>query len=315
VNRREFNRLSAITAALGFARVPAYSETFDYPWKLGIITDEVNFDLTGVLSNFYPKYQLKWAEIRDLKLDGKNSYVYKSATPDQVKQIRKQLDDAGVKMSVLDTAVYKIPLPGTRPLGANPTDLNPGEGEYARQLEDLKHAADVAHALGTDKLRIFTFNRVADRDAVFDRIVDNLHKALAVAKQQDVILLVENEHSCNTATGTESAKLLRAVTDRRLMLNWDPGNCYEAGEQPYPKAWDQFDHTRIGHMHVKDAAGKAWKPVGKGEIDFVGQFQALKAMKYSGTISLETHYRNTQNDRYTSSVESMDGLFGVLKKV
>jgi len=99
------------------------------------------------------------------------------------------------------------------------------------------------------------------------------------------------------------------------MHNWDPGNCYEAGEEPFPKAWDLIDHSRIAHIHLKDAAGKQWEPVGKGKIDFVSQFQALKKMKYSGTLSLETHYRNAKKDIYTSSVESMDGLMDVLRKV
>ena len=51
-----------------------------------------------------------------MKLDGKSQYVYASASPEQLKQIKKQLDDAGVKLSVLDTAIYKIALPGTKPL-------------------------------------------------------------------------------------------------------------------------------------------------------------------------------------------------------
>src|SRR5581483_5439355 len=289
--------------------------TFDFPWKLGIITDEVDPDLSVVLGRFYPKYGLKWAEIRNLKLDGRSRYVYKTATPEQLKDIRKQLDDAGVKLSVLDTAIYKVPLPGTKPLAESATELNPAEGEFQNQMEDLKRAAEAAHTLGTNKVRIFTFSRVSDPDSIFDRIVEQVQKALPVAKANDVLLVVENEHSCNTATGTESAKLLRAVTDRRLMLNWDPGNCYEAGEEPFPKAWDQFDHTRIGHIHLKDAKGKAWRPVGGGEIDFVGQFKALKEMKYSSTMSLETHYRNAQHNAYASSEESMDGLVNVLKEV
>jgi len=311
MNRRYFIRLG--TAAL--AASPLFAEEFDYPWKLGIITDEVDPDLSRVLGSFYPKYQLHWAEIRNLKLDGKSRYVYNSATPQQVKQIRKQLDDAGVKLSILDTGVYKITLPGTQPVGENASDLNPVQGEYEKQLEDLKRGAEAAHILGTDRLRIFTYKRVADPNAIFDRIVEDLHKAIAVAKQQSVTLLVENEFDCNVATGTETARLFRAIPDRTLMHNWDPGNCYMAGEQPFPKAWDQLDHSRISHIHLKDAAGKSWKPIGGGEIDFVGQFRALKQMSYSGTMSLETHYKNPQHDPYTSSVESMDGLVKVLKKV
>ncbi len=76
-----------------------------------------------------------------------------------------------------------------------------------------------------------------------------------------------------------------------------------------------MDHSRISHIHLKDAAGKKWMPVGGGEIDFIGQFKALKKIHYAGTMSLETHYKNAQRDPYTSSVESMDGLVRVLKEV
>jgi len=314
MNRREFVGLGSLTA-LGFAASALADEAFDYPWKLGIITDEVSPDLHQVLTTFYPKYGLKWAEIRNLKLDDKSKYVYKAATPSQLKQIKRQLDDAGVALSILDTGVYKITLPGTTPLGNNANDLNQVQGDFDKQLDDLKRAADAAHALGTNRLRIFTFKRVQDPDAIFDRIVGSLHKAIDVAKQQDVKLLVENEFDCNTGTGAETAKLFKAISDRTLMHNWDPGNCFEAGEEPFPKAWDQLDKSRISHIHLKDAVGKKWAPVGAGKIDFVGQFKALKKMPYAGTMSLETHYSNAQHDPYTSSVESMDGLFGVLKQV
>jgi sugar phosphate isomerase/epimerase len=310
MNRRDFNRLGLLAAASWLR-----AETFDYPWKLGIITDEADPDLARTLASFFPKYHLKWAEIRNVKLAGKNTYVYSHATPDQVRQIKQQLDDAAVNVSVLDTGIYKIALPGTTPLTHDPTDLNPVNGVYEKQLDDLKRAAAAAHTLGTDRLRIFAFLRVADPAALHDRLVDELNKAIEVAKQQGVTLLLENEHTCNVGTGTETARLLSAIPDRTLLHNWDPGNCAQLGEQPFPKAWDQLDHSRIGHMHLKDAQGKTWKPIGGGEIDFVGQFRALKQMNYSATMSLETHYRNAARDPYTSSVESMDGLVRVLKQV
>lgn len=314
ITRREFTLLGA-AAALALKSQARDAGQFDYPWKLGVITDEVSTDLHRVLASFYPKYRLRWAEIRGVELDGHRSYVYRSATRKQLSDIKRQLDDAGVKLSVLDTAIYKITLPGTHPLGPNGRKPNGDQGEYKRQMEDLKRAAEAAHALGTDRIRIFTFHRVANPDAVFYRIVDNLNHALATAQEQGVSLLVENEFDCNVATGSETGRLFRAITNRRLLHNWDPGNCYMAGEEPYPKAWDELDHSRIGHMHLKDAKGKKWMPIGKGDIDFVGQFRALKKMGYSHTMSLETHYRNAQKDPYTSSEESMDGLFSVLKKV
>ena len=309
--------LRSVISGISLATISGLSQAaqFGYPWKLGIITDEVSPDLERVLKSFYPKYALHWAELRNVRLSGKSRYLYKDATIPQVREVRKQLDDANVKVSVLDTGVYKITLPGTKPQETGASDLNPAQGEYSRQLEDLRRAAEVAQILGTDRLRIFTFKRIANPDSVFKRICEDLQQAISVAKQQGVKLLVENEFDCNIATGSETAKLFKALTDRTLMHNWDPGNCFEAGEQPFPKAWNELDHSRISHVHLKDAKGKAWKPIGSGEIDFVGQFKALETMRYSGTMSLETHYKNPQNDPYESSVESMDGLVHVLGEV
>ena len=76
-------------------------------------------------------------------------------------------------------------------------------------MEELKRAAEAVHALGTNRVRIFTFKRVPNGDAIFDRIVDEMHKAIDVAKQQDVTLLVENEFDCNIGTGAETAKAIQ----------------------------------------------------------------------------------------------------------
>jgi len=314
VNRRDFNRMGA-AALFGRPVLDAFASSFDYPWKLGVITDQVDLDLSRVLSSFFPKYQLRWAEIRYLNLEGKKSYVYADATPDQVKQIKRRMDDAGVRLSVLDTAVYKIALPGTTPVGESPAYVNAAQSEFRRQLDDLKRAADAAHALGAERIRIFTFRRVAEPGAIFNRIAEELQKAIHVATQSDITLLVENEYDCNTGTGAEIARLFKAIPDRRLMHNWDPCNAYEMGEQPFPKTWDELDHSRISHIHLKDAAGKDWKPIGTGEINFAGQFQALKNLNYAGTLSLETRYVGERQGQYNSSIESMNGLIDVLRKV
>jgi sugar phosphate isomerase/epimerase len=310
--RRTF--LSAGAAALTILSRAGKAAGVD-GWKLGIITDEAGMDINAALQKFVPAYGLHWVEIRDLALNGKTKYVYRDASPAELREIKKQLDDAGVRLSVLDSAVYKVPLPGTVLGPAAGSERNPGTGEYPRQLDDLKRAADAAHALGTRRVRIFTFLRVANPQEVMTRVVDELGKAIRVARASEIELVMENELSCNIGTGAESGQLFAAIPDRTLMHNWDPGNCVPLGENPFPDGWNHLDHGRISHMHLKDAVGKKWLPIGGGSIDFVGQFRALKKMNYSGTLSLETHYRNPQNDRYASSVESMDGLMRVLAKV
>ena len=314
MNRRTFNRLAA-TATVGWPLFGDLAPTFDHHWKLGIITDQVDLDLSRALTSFFPKYQLRWAEIRYLRIGGEKRYVYADATPSQMKQVRRQLDDAGVKLSVLDTAVFKITLPGTTPAGENPAYVDAELAEFGRQMEDLKRAAEAAHLLGAERIRIFTFRRVAEPAAIFGRIVEELQKAIAVAKQQEVTLLVENEYDCNIGTSEETVRLFQTIGDSRLMHNWDPCNIYEMGEQPFPKSWDQLDHSRISHIHLKDALGKSWKPIGAGELDFPGLFRELKRVNYQGTMSVETRFQNASKDQYASSVESMDGLVRVLKKI
>src|SRR5947209_15054923 len=77
-------------------------------WKLGVITDETGFDMNAALQRFVPAYGLHWVEIREINIDGKKQYVYRDASDSDLRDIKKRLDDAGVKLSVLDSAVYKI---------------------------------------------------------------------------------------------------------------------------------------------------------------------------------------------------------------
>ena len=182
-------------------------------------------------------------------------------------------------------------------------------------MDELKRAADAAHALGTKKVRIFTFLRVADPDTIFDRIVDELHKAIVGSQRAGCGAGCRKRAQLQYRHGHRNRQVIQRGERSTLMHNWDPGNCFEAGEEPFPKGWNMLDHNRIIHVHLKDAAGKDWKPIGAGEIDFIGQFKALKDMQFTGQLSLETHYRNAAHNAYASSVESMDGLFSVLRKV
>ncbi|MFL6354486.1 MAG: sugar phosphate isomerase/epimerase family protein [Bryobacteraceae bacterium] len=313
MNRRSFDllALSALLSQSSSGR--SGSEVYEH-WKLGVITDQVDFDLSRVLDTFYRRYPLHWAEMRYLRLRGENRYLYADATLAELKQVRRELNDAGVRVSVLDSAIYKMTLPGTDPVGERPAYADPAHERLDRQLEDLKRAADGAHAVGTNRIRLFTFRRVANPDAIFDRILEELQRAVTIAKQHDVVLLVENEYDTNTAMGREIANLFKAIPDSHLMHNWDPCNSYESGEVPFPTVWNEIDHSRISHIHLKDARGKEWKPIGSGEIDFAGQLRALTRIGFSGTLSLETRYRDAQQDAYRSSVESMDGLSRLLRR-
>ena len=142
-------------------------------------------------------------------------------------------------------------------------------------------------------------------------------KAAERCAKANLILLLENEMSCNTATGEESAAVLKAIPNRNFMLNWDPGNAAASGEKPFPDGYNLLPKERIGHCHCKDAvrkgAGYDWAPMGGGIVDWLGQFQALKRDGYHFAVSLETHWRGAGTPEASSRI-SMKGLKDSLAK-
>ena len=122
------------------------------------------------------------------------------------------------------------------------------------------------------------------------------------------MLVLENEMSCNTATGEEAAATLAAVTESNFMLNWDPGNAATfVGSMPYPNGYDLLPKNRIGHCHAKSVVRKddgkwEWAPVGKGVVDWAPQLKAMAKDGYRYAVSLETHWPGPGGDKHLASM-------------
>src|ERR1041385_7827724 len=102
------------------------------------------------------------------------------------------------------------------------------------------------------------------------------------------------------------------------MLSWDPGNAASRGETACPDGYAQIPRGRIGHVHCKDVVSSGegkyeWAPMGKGIIDWVGQFRALRKDGYRGAVSLETHWRGAGTAEESSRV-SFKGMKELLAK-
>ena len=309
MQRREF--VAGATTLAWFSAIPAWAAEMKQ-FQLGVITDEVTQDFEKALL-WAKGYGLQWVELRFVW----NKYVTEF-TADDVKRAKDLLAKHNMKVSVVDSPYLKTLLPGTKSK-FDSGKADPLQSDYSQQQGILERAIARAKDFGTDKVRIFSFLRVDDPKTVFARVATELEKTAAIAHREGVRLVLENEFSCNVATGAESAAMLNIVKSPSLGLNWDPGNAYDTGETPYPNGYDGLDKSRIFHMHLKDGVpGKKgdveWAPIGSGKIDFVGQFRALIKDGYKGTMSLETHYLNAAKDKEASSRESMDGLLKVIRE-
>ncbi len=309
IKRREF-LAGGTTAFLMMSAMRALAADVKQ-FKLGVISDEITQDFEKALA-WIKGYGLEWVELRTIW----GKYI-PEFPPDDEKRVQDLLAKYNLRVSVLDSAYFKITLPGTTSKFAE------GKGDFAANEHEkqgalLERAIARAKDFGTDKVRIFSFWRVDDPHTVFDRVAKELDKTAAVAKAEGIRLLLENEFACNVATGAEGAAMLNAVKAPALGLNWDPGNAYAAGERkPYPDGYDLLDKKRLWHMHLKDAEGTGvvWRPIGGGQIDYLGQFRAILKDGFTGTMSLETHYLNAEKDKESSSRESMDGLLKVIREV
>ncbi|MBI4164455.1 MAG: sugar phosphate isomerase/epimerase [Acidobacteria bacterium] len=281
-----------------------------FPWKLGVVTDEISQDLEWALE-FLRNYSLQYCELRELW--GKNIM---NASPEELERAKKLLRKYAVRVSNIALPIFKYDLP-EMPAPASQRDV------FRAQFTDhdterlLEKAAQLSHFFNTPLVRIFSYWRVEDPEKAYPFVRDRLARAAEVARRNAMVLVLENEHTCNVGTGRELARMLKAVNSPHLRGVWDPGNAATMGEAPYPDGY-QAVRGLFDHMHVKDLlkdSGKwAWAPVGQGVANFPAVFKALARDGYSGSISLETHYRRADGNRLESTRESLESLLKILRE-
>jgi sugar phosphate isomerase/epimerase len=237
-----------------------------------------------------------------------------------VADARGVLERFKLRVSEMASPVFKTDWPGAPKSPFSPKKPEFGaDFTFEQQDELLERAIELARAFNTPNIRVFDFWRLDDQAPHRAAIDERIRRAAQTAEKKGVTLTLENELACNTATGAEAARLLNAVRERGLMLNWDPGNAAARDEVAYPDGYAKLPKDRIGHVHCKDVVFKAdhkseWVPMGKGIIDWAGQFRALKNDGYRGALSLETHWRLKGGTPEESTRQSMAGMKELLRK-
>jgi sugar phosphate isomerase/epimerase len=313
--RRTFLRNAVLTVGAACGAQGARSGGLPIPpagsFKLGAISDGFSQDFEKALQ-IMKGYGLSWVEIRGLW--GKYNT---EGTPEEIKRAKCLLDQYNFKCSVVDSSFYKCVLPGTKPVSMEGGYHIP----YSGQMDLLKRAMDRCHAWGTDKVRIFTFWRVANPEAIYTRVSEDLAKAASVAQSEGVRLVIENEEACNAGTGHELAAIIKMTPSPNLGYNWDVGNGYEHGEAAFPDGYSALDKSRIWNMHLKGIqCAQGFKRCEEtfadvGVIDLVGQLRALLRDHYTETMSLECESNAPGMTHQQTTERSMQGLLRVINRL
>lgn len=282
-------------------------------FKVSVLTDEISQDFGHACEIASREFGLGWVELR--AMHNKNVMSWDAHDIAEVKSV---LDKHKLRVSEIASPIFKTDWPGAPKSQYSPKSPQFGaDFTYEQQDELIDRAVELAKKLDTPYVRIFDFWRLDDQSKHRVAIDDRVRQAAIAVGKKGITFTLENETSCNTATGAEAARLVTAVRERSLMLNWDPGNATARGEKAFPDGYSKIPKNRIAHVHCKDvvALGKTdWAPMGKGIIDYVGQFRALRKDGYNGALSLETHWRLKGGTPEESTRQSMAGMKDLLRK-
>jgi L-ribulose-5-phosphate 3-epimerase len=257
----EYTRRSVLaglgTAALGAAMPPlakkvgAFSriaplaaelDTGTCPFRLAVINDEITQDFEKACQIVSGDFGLHWIELR--------SMWNKNVTELNAKELedaRKLLGEHKLQVTDIASPLFKTDWPGA-PRSPQSENRDQFHADFDASAQDklLDGCISLAKFFDTDRIRCFDFWRLDDQRLYREAINAKLQQAAERCAKDNIILMLENEMSCNTATGEEAAAVLQAIPDRNFMLNWDPGNAAAVGSTPYPTGYQSLPKNRIG---------------------------------------------------------------------
>ena len=222
------------------------------PFKLAVINDEITQDFEKACQIVAGEFGLGWIELRSMwnknvtELDAK-----------QVEEARKILAEHKLRVTDIASPLFKTDWPGApRSSQSETRDQFHADFDAAAQDKLLERCISLCKSFDTDRIRCFDYWRLDDPKPYREAINAKLRQAAERCAKDDITLLLENEMSCNTATGEEAAAVLNAIPNNNFMLNWDPGNAAALGSTPYPTGYQALPKNRIGHCHCKDVIRK-----------------------------------------------------------
>ena len=198
----------------------------------------------------------------------------------------------------------------------------------AGHIATLQRCIDVAQALGTNLVRIFSFRKemvlfgaepVISEDA-WTTLLNRLEEPLRIADAAGVTLVIETAISGNVTSAHLARKLIDELDAPHLKVLWDPCSSLYCTEIPYPNGYEII-REHIAHVHLKDgvvnlpAATFDFCAMRQGQMDsyYNDIVNALKRDGYDGAISLESVYTpvgGTREDGFRESLPVFMELVG-----
>jgi len=249
-------------------------------WTLSGFADEIDDD---------PRVQ--FAVLRAL---GANHIEVRSAwgvnaldwTDEQLATFATQAREHGLAFSALAS-----------PIGKSRIDEDPH-----REIARLRRAIEIAQALDTGFIRIFSFypadgaadaasGSAADPHAAMrDEVFARLSVFADEARRAGIVLVHENEKGIYGDVPERVLDIVESVGSENLRLAWDSANFVQVGVRPFTDGYSLL-REHIAYLQVKDARFDtgAVVPAGEGDGELLTTLTALRDDGFRGFASLEPH--------------------------
>ena len=237
------------------------------------------------------KLGIKYFEPRGI--NGKN---ISTLNDDEVLALKAKMDQYRIKASSICSPIGKIWI----------TD------NFDAHFEIFKRVVKTAKMLEAKYIRMFSFYHTGGAWTAEERadVIAKLERMIAYAKENDVVLLHENEKDIYGDTADRCLDLMETLGCENFRAVFDPANFVQC-HQDTKVAFDKLQKY-VEYMHIKDAkaAGGAVVPAGKGDGNFDYILIRLFASGYDGFLSLEPHLGSFDG---LSDLELDDKMLGLPK--
>ena len=236
-----------------------------YTPKLYAFADEASKEMDGQIHAML-RNGLNGLEIRGV--DGEN---VSKITVEKAKEIRKKLDDNGLITWSIGSPIGKIKL----------TD------DLPEHLDTFRHTLEIAHILGAENLRMFSFyTKGFDPADCRGQVMDWMGQLLEVGADSGINLCHENEKGIYGDTADRCLEILTAFPTLKGIF--DPANFVQCGEDTI-RGWELLK-DKIYYLHIKDAIESKVVPAGKGNGNVA--YIVREFLKKGGeAMTLEPHLK------------------------
>ena len=214
---------------------------------------------------------IEYIELRNC--DGKN---ISTLTTEEAKELKKQLDEGGIKVSSIGSHYDKIEI----------TD------DFEPHFEAFKNTVEVAKILGAKYIRMFSFyfTKGESYDEYKDEVLRRVGAMADYAYERGVLCCHENEKEI-FGDIPERCLLLAETFGEKLGCIFDPANYLQCGAETLSgfKMLEKY----ITYMHIKDVRSESGTvvPAGEGDGKIEELLKILDKKEKAIFLSVEPHLR------------------------